>query len=234
MKFGFSCIVMSVCVLASLSFGGELPALPANAFDVSRAKKPGPGDWLEYRIAFPVDPLENSLSPNPAATPLREGGAVLDIDGDTTVFIPEPSFEPSVAWRAVPLRLEIQDVLGGGCAAAVRFANETVRVSIPFFVEPPKVEFRYDPVPGDAVPERATVDLNGAPLPVEVIRRTGDGGGFVRYFSPEVPFGVVRFATENVDMILVGSGNGAPPPFPLDTSDMTIHPLPGLLHPKPY
>lgn len=216
-----------ILCIASLS-----PAFSAeelrNAFDSSLAKRPEVGEWLEYRIAYPVDPLENSLRTDPAPVPLdnaSQGEEPAGAADDAFFSSFKPSFEPPASWRVLPLRLEILGTNGDGTKALLTFEGISREVVLPSGGRE-AADFHYDaPQKPD---ERTTVLIGGVATEVEVVRRQAENYGFVRYFSAEVPFGVVRFATGNVDLILVGLGKTPPPAFPLDTDP--VQPPPGLLY----
>ncbi len=223
--------VSAVLLLVLLAFaagvrGGD--ALPppvsaagpdlADVFDFSQATRPRPGDWLEYLVAFPADPLESSLRGRPGASsagaPVSAVPAV-PVPGDGTVDFDavariRPEFEPPVTWRSVPVRLEIREVFPDGCNADVSFAGERVSVRLSAGGGA-QAEFHYD-AGGEA--ERS-LRIGDREYTIRELRRTGSDYGFVRWFSAEVPFGVVRFATEHVDIQLVAMGRGAPPDFPV-------------------
>ncbi len=205
--------------------GAEAASTPAAAlevpdvFDPSSARKPRPGEWLEYLVAFPADPLENSLSPRPAPTAAAEtagaGGEYL------------AAFNPPQAWRALPLRLVMRRVGDDSCQASLTFAGETRDVTIPFSRERPAAVFHY-PAP-QPIDRKRLHRLNGRPLEVDMARRRGGEYGFVRLSSPDIPFGLVRFATENLDLVLVGMGDSPPPDFPLPAAE-AVEPPPGALY----
>lgn len=201
-----------------------------DVFDFSQAIKPRPGDWLEYHIAFPVDPLENSLSPNPAPTPgvAAAPAAPPPASGEADDSLPpavQPAFDLAPAWRTVPLRLEIREVDDSGCNAELTFGGETVSLRLPASGDAAEGSFHY----GDGAETERQTRIGGATYTVREIRRTGSGYGFVRWFSREIPFGTVRFATEDADLRLVGFGRGVPPDFPLRPAD-EASPAPGILY----
>lgn len=194
---------------------GDVP----DVFDPSSARRPRPGEWLEYRIAFPVDPLENSLSAAPVPPLAAKDQPLSDGDEeslDAPFAIIPPVLESPEAWRVLPLRLELREITDEGVNAVLTFAGESHEVFLPSSGEEP-ADFYYDE--RQSVDARTSTIVNGSSIDVEVTRRVADDYGFVRYFSPDVPFGIVRFATENVDLVLVGTGYGRPPEFPLDAGD---------------
>ncbi len=178
----------------------------ADVFDFSQATKPRPGDWLEYLVAFPADPLESSLRNAAGPLPAPPSADAADPDpGAPAQF--QPVFEPPTTWRIVPVRLQIREVDDDGCNAELTFAGQTVPVRLDASPREAQAEFTYD-AGGEA--ERV-VRIGGAEYRVREVRRTGSGYGFVRWFSAEIPFGTVRFATGHVDVQLVATGRGAPP-----------------------
>lgn len=222
-----------LCVSGLVAAADAVPAdkangnpLPTNFFAAARARKPVPGEWIEYRVGFPVDPLENSLRPDPAVLPGvgTSGSAVEMLDG---YEIYKPAFEPEVSWRVLPLRLEIRQVTPDGCNAILTFEGSSHQFFLPMESDEAEGELYYD-APKEGDDRSIFVKMGGEEYEVEVIRRSGDGYGFVRYFSPEVPFGVFRFATGDVDLVMVGCGRGRPPAFPL-AGDIPIDPPLGRL-----
>ncbi len=196
----------------------EVPDL----FDPASAKRPKAGEWLEYLVAIPVDPLENSLAPKPIPPPAAA------LPGEPAQEYPyQAAFNPPRAWRTLPLRLVVRRIGDDSCQAAVTFAGETRELTLPLAPEPAGAAFRY---PAPQPTDRKTVhNLNGRPVEVEITRRQGNGYGFVRLSGPDIPFGLARFASENLDLILVGAGHGTPPPFPLAVNG-GVNPPPGLLY----
>lgn len=209
-----------LCVLFALSAaarGGEeelsAPMSMAgpnlsDVFDVSQMAKARPGDWLEYRVAFPGDPLESRLALPEGVPPVQ------------------PVFDLPPEWRAVPVRIEIREVFADGCNAEITFGDtgEQATTRLSGTAEGAHASFQYDA--GEAT-ER-TVRIGGTEYIVQERRRSGSGYGFVRWVAAEIPFGVVRFATEYVDMQLVGMGRGSAPDFPLRPED-AIEPALGSL-----
>ncbi len=229
----FSGVLLLVLLLtapaAAADADGADSPVPLNFFDASRAPKPFPGQWIEYRIGYPADPLENSLQPDPAALPNSgDRGEVVALEDGYEIY--KPSFDPGASWLVLPLRIEVRQVTPEGCNVFLTFDG----ASRQFFLAAggkEQEEPRYD-APAEDADRRMFVTMGGEEYEVEMIRRDGDGYGFVRYFSPEVPFGVFRFATENVDLVMVGFGQGRPPDFPL-ALDAPIDPPVGLLYGRP-
>lgn len=188
-------------------------------FDPAAGRTPNPGEWLEYVVAYPVDPLENSLAPNPLPGIAEDGGTAAPAP------LPRPSFEPGEAWRTVPVRLEVLSVANGVMRVRVRMSDRGGEIDIPLTSGVP-ADFHYeDPQPA---PEQATQRVDGRAYEVTTLRRNGDGYGFARMNAPEFPFGLGRFATRDVDLILVGMGEGNPPAFPLPPDE--ISPPPGMFY----
>lgn len=215
---------------AGMAAGGDAADF-TDAFDFSSATKPRPGDWAEYLVAFPADPLERELSGDAGGDSADGPGAVVErdasappeeIDFDALMEI-EPVFEPAERWTTVPVRLNIREVDDAGCNAEITFAGVTNTVRLDAGGE--RAEFSYD-AGGDA--ERS-LRIGGREYAVRELRREGPGYGFVRWFSPEIPFGTVRFATGQVDMQLVGFGRGTPPDFPVRPED-EVEPALGALY----
>lgn len=197
-------------------------------FDPSRARRPVPGDWLEYRIAFPADPLENSLRTDPAPVVPASTASDTPVEDTGPFLTAAPEFEAPAIWRVLPLRVEILAVDDDGTKALLAFAGLSREVLFPAGGRE-TAEFHYE---APQEPERReTVLVNGVAMEVDVVRRLAENYGFVRYFSSEVPFGIVRFATEDVDLVLVGLGQTSPPAFPLDV-DIAHPPLGSLYKPR--
>jgi hypothetical protein len=218
--------VFFVAALAFPAHGADAP-LPesvagaefADIFDFSQATKPRPGDWLEYLIAFPADPLESSLASsladNAAGAPPGNSPAdslPADSPGGSGSAAPfQLLLDPPVQWRIMPVRLHIREVDDAGCNAEITFADGVWPVRLDAAPQEARAAFHYDE--GGETERR--VRVGGNEYAVTEVRRGGSGYGFVRWFSTEIPFGMVRFATEQVDLQLVGLGRGAPPDFPI-------------------
>lgn len=237
---GLRILCTLAALLCSAAARGEDAPLPppasvagpdfADVFDFSQAARPRPGDWLEYRVAFPADPLESGLNQNAAANaaPGSSAGAGTStgsggVDFEALARL-EPLFEPKASWVVEPVRVQIREVFADGCNAEVTFAGETRTVRLAA-ADGAQADFRYD---SGAEAERV-VRLSGQEYTVQEIRRAGSDYGFVRWFSAAVPFGTVRFATEHVDIQLVALGRGAPPVFPVD-SEAAVEPAMGELY----
>ncbi|MCD7897842.1 MAG: hypothetical protein LUG50_14395 [Planctomycetaceae bacterium] len=183
-------------------------------FDPADAVEPRPGDWFDYLVAYPVDPLENSLRPEPLPAPQSDDTPTLeDLPPDEEYYFFVPNFEADAAWKTVPLRLELREIDADGINAIVTFAGKshpTRLVRPDRTVERPDFPF----APPQPEPERRSVTVGAATLTVDVVHRIHDEYGFVRWTSPDVPFGLVRFAGENLDIVLIDYGRGTPPDFP--------------------
>ena len=213
---------------APVSPAADAGAAVPDVFNPGAARHPRAGEWLEYRVAYPADPLENSLDPNPAVPPSATASG--QEGSDTEVAGIHPMSAPPAAWRVLPLRLEILAVEEGGCRVATTFAGVTREVFMPLTVTGDGAEFHYNaPQPQDGT---GTHRVSGTDYPVAVTRRHGDGYGFVRLSNPDLPFGIARFATADVDLILIGAGEGHPPAFPLPDDD-AANPPPGMLYHDP-
>lgn len=204
----------------------ETPADGVASLFAVAARPPHVGEWVEYRIAFPVDPLENSLRSDPAPQPLTgmTPQNAVEVDGQ---FYIKPSFEPPEAWRVLPLRMEVRAVDSLGCEVMIRFEKERHLFHLPIDNGQPKAEFFFDPPQEEE--HRRTIALGDDEHEATVTVRRGERYGFIRWSGTDVPFGIYRFATEHVDLILVGMGTGTPPPFPLEPAS-PITPPPGHLY----
>lgn len=203
---------------ACLAADGD-PGAAAALLDPASFRRPRAGEWLEYRLAYPVDPLENSLSPEPIPPPPSAGG------GDDA-FVP-PRFEAPEAWRVLPLRIEVLKVENDRLRVRMTFAGTSREVDLDLSADRQRSEFHYDP------PQPATIvgvhEIDGEEYSVQTIRRRDGRHGFARMTSREAPFGLIRFATANIDLVLVGLGQGHPPDFPLPLRG-GVHPPPGLFY----
>lgn len=209
------CAVALFLSAAALCGAEELPAPMSMAgpnlsdvFDASQMAKARPGDWFEYRVAYPGDPLESRLSS----------------PGDASAI--QTMFDLPPEWRVVPVRIEIREVFPDGCNAEITFGDtgERATTRLSGTSDGAHASFQYD---GGAATEQ-TVRIGGKEYIVQERRRSGSGYGFVRWTSVEIPFGVIRFATEHVDMQLVGMGRGSAPDFPLPPEDEVAPPLGSL------
>lgn len=224
--------IFTLLICASGIHAGEPDIDFAGVFDPAAARRPKPGEWFEYIVAFPVDPLENSLRPDaappPPSDPAADQGVVM---ADNETFFIQPAFEPPVSWRQLPLRLT---VLGpsddaDGLKVRVTFEGETLEMVLPLLPPTGNTKFHYDEPQPD--PKRTGQRIGEHFYEVDVVRHTGEGYGFVRYTNPELPFGIARFATETLDLILIGTGGGLEPDFPLRLREPP-QPAPGQLYPE--
>lgn len=256
-----------------MAIAGERPALGTGELPFSAirgARLPKAGEWLEYVIAFPVDPLEKSIRDfiEPTAPSNNAPSAPEPLaSGENTplsqiyVIDREPVFEAPADWHSMRLRLEITSVDQDGCHAIMRYENRQDVVVIPFDVDPtgekPIIDETEEPpadeddVRGDAPVDPAQLDelfsgiideeerpeasvrefsshwVGNRSISVEIERGGDMLEAFVRLSSRDVPFGVVRFATTDVDFVLVDHGVGIAPDFPL--SEIHIEPEVGKL-----
>lgn len=198
-----------------------VPAAGAEAFladpSSGNARRPRVGEWLTYVVAYRVDPLEHSLRPDS----LRQNADSLDNES-------APLDVPAI-WRTTPLRIVIQHIEEKSCRVLVTHRGVSRETTLPLDAAMP--DYEYDDDNDNELPPPTAEGrhrLRGQDIPVTITSRTGPTGGFVRYYSPDVPFGVVRFASEDVDVILVEYGIGQPSerlPLPSD-----IVPPPGALY----
>lgn len=181
-------------------------------FNAEAMRRPLPGEWMEYRVAFPTDQLENSLRAD------AEDAEISDIRQPDFV----PAFDAPPMWRVLPLRLEIREVTEDGANAILTFGGMTHEMFLPKTPgDAPDAEFTYDPPKeGEGADRRIFIQIGneaGAEdIEVETIRRvSGDAEGFIRWTNADLPFGLARLATPDVDFLLVARGRGTPPAFPL-------------------
>ncbi len=232
-KILFRLLITLMLTLPLAALTSNAPARGADAdlldlFDSEAAPKPHAGQWLEYRVAFPVDPMENALGGNPLPPLKQEEPIRIQIapqndkqkgkGKETEYYIVQPDFDPPVAWRVLPLRLEIREISIEGIRIFITLAgySHTVTIdhasdtSLDRFIS----KFYYDP----PQPEDKTLSyrLGDSDYELTVVQRNHDRYGFVRWFSPLVPFGMVRYATADVDLALVAWGEGKAPDFLLD------------------
>lgn len=228
------CVAVAVLLLLMMAGGvagaveSGLSGVVADVFDAGRARMPKPGEWLEYRVAFLADPLEHGLRPDRGETVLsgRRPMRVTGGENEEFVFF-VPHFESDRVWRVAPLRLEVREVTDGGCNVVTTFAGESHEFFLARGDGAGEAAFDYD---ADASSDGVvTVRLGERDYEVEETRRVSERYGLVRRFSEEVPFGVVRFATPDVDLALVGMGMGRAPDFPLE-APAEIVPALGLLY----
>ncbi|MDR1535226.1 MAG: hypothetical protein LBU64_09045 [Planctomycetota bacterium] len=217
-----------ILFLAAASPAGETDPLASlanipDSFLPGSGKPPRAGDWLEYRIAFPIDALERNLSPGLAPVPPEEGSAPSPAPEEENQGDWESAFNPPISWRSLPLRLEIIRVEGDNCRLRIVFAGLAREMDQSLALLPNPPAFFYSP----PQPPDAKVIHRAGRLSLEGIKtsRREPGRGFVRISSPEIPFGLLRFATEDLDLVLVGAGRGLSPSFPLPDGDKIDPPL---------
>lgn len=196
-------------------------------------RQPVVGEWLEYVIAFPVDPLENSLRPAPLppppspldtepADPVDPAAAAAATDAQPAgrFSLAPPEFEAPVAWRVLPLRITIAGRTDSGFHAVVNLDGASRPVVLP-------AASPVAPSPGAAPDGTATQKIGDLFYDVQVFRDPDPETGFIRHVNAHLPFGLARFATPYVDVILVDMGSGDEPPFPSARADAS--PPPGAL-----
>ncbi|MCD8139127.1 MAG: hypothetical protein LUE17_05010, partial [Planctomycetaceae bacterium] len=214
---------MRAPLLACLLFACFLPVASAmdvdasggvaDVFDPSRARPPRPGEWLEFRLAFRADPLEHSLSPDRGeiAPTARQPQRITREGGEYEFFVPH--FEPDRVWRVVPLRIEVREVEENGCNVVMTFAGRSAtffmaRKGGPAGVDEPQPETDWFYDPDLSHDTTRTARIGDHTYEVEETRRESERHGFVRWFNREIPFGILRFATPDLDIALVGMGMG--------------------------
>lgn len=224
----FATLFCAILLAAAASAAGETPTLVPDSFNPSEGRPLREREWLEYLVAFPVDPLENSLKTNPVPPPDLPRAPLDPALPGTGEFAFQPAFDPPEAWLALPLRLQIIRVEEEGCQVRITFDGTGRNVFLPLRRPHWATLFRYEaPQPED---ESGIHRIGDAEYPVTVTRRRGSRGGFVRLSSGELPFGLARFASEDVDISLVAMGEGEPPPFPLPNAERNVIPRPGMLY----
>lgn len=192
---------------------------------LSVAAEPAAGDWLEYVVAYPVDPLENSLRPIPLPSPLMprehdpEHESQASPDAPVSRFSPVlPEFEAPTVWRTLPLRVSIAGRADGGFNVIVNLDGNSSSVILPF------ASARQPTGDPDGTANQKIGDML---YNIQVFRDSDPETGFIRHVSEELPFGLARFATPYVDVILVDMGSGEEPPFP--STRVAVSPPPGTL-----
>lgn len=224
--------------------GGDAPPLPSPLPGIPNARPPRVGEWMEYIVAFPHDPLEESIRQT-----LIPSRPLPDSPDDQPAAPPEPTFDPEETWESMPLRLEIVAVSDADCRAVMTYAGLRHEVTIPLSgngeihpddarqsegdlleaevegddpVDPEGLEELFkDETAGDdqadegtRVREFASHWLGQKSIDVQVERYSHPQTGFARLTSAEAPFGLVRLATADLDFVLVDMGQGMTPEFP--------------------
>ncbi len=159
---------ITACLLALLlSAAVAVPVAPANAGEpnllevfpkIKNAKIPKKGEWLEYVIAFPLDPLENAMHSLLAADPqtadqTAEQAQTKAAPVAASPTVPSPSFDPPIVWKAMPLRLEITAVSPQALEADMVYEGLRQAVSLP--LGPPPEDYsvpqnhRLEQIKGD-------------------------------------------------------------------------------------
>lgn len=198
----------------------EAAADPGRLIGTGFGRAPRPGEWLDYVACFQSDPLEHSLAPHDPNAGATEAG-------DTRNTLPEPEFDTPVTWTCEPLRLEIHQIVEGGVRASLTYTGLTKNVFLPL----PRQE-KESGDGGVETPSGETTRQQVGEREVEVeVGRGGEGATwYLRYVNRDIPFGLVRFACENLDLILVNYGEGLPPAMP--SRPPPVNPPAGGLAPK--
>ncbi|MCC8179989.1 MAG: hypothetical protein LIP23_03635, partial [Planctomycetes bacterium] len=136
----------------------------------------------------------------------------------------QPQFDAPVAWSCSPLRISIRQAVEGGFEATLHIDDTVHQVFLPM----PPVQPSQADTPAGADGNEAEQSVPPQPgqparsqrigeemLAVEVEESDDAGGRYVRYLNPELPFGLARFASPDVEVILVGAGSPPEPDFPL-------------------
>lgn len=214
-------------VLAAPAAAGDPGESVPDIFDPAAGRRPAVGEWLEYLVAYPADPLENRLGPHPLPPPAGKKPPPKTRVVGPGLIIDEPVFEPGGAWRALPLRLIVREREENGYRVTMTFAGTARDLFLPATRPEKPAEFRYEPPQPEPGNARHRVGDND--FEVRVTERRGRRSGFIRYFHPDLPFGIARFATADLDLILVATGTGEPPPFPAALAEAP-NPAPGALY----
>lgn len=201
MHFLLSCVFL--CVGAVVA--ADAPPV-ADMLASSGGPVPVPGQWMEYRIAWPADPLEDQLSrPQlPPADPEAEPAPIV------------PVFEPPPVWQVMPLRLEITDRTADQLVARMRVDTRTYTVTLPLAGAPADEAFARD-AKQEGQTEEGAFALGDTLYASRTVRTGTHYGSIVRVLCPDVPFGLARVASADVDLVLTAFGMAADaPPFPIN------------------
>ena len=152
---------------------GEAPTVSLPVA-LSGSKPPRAGEWFEYIVAFPLDPLEHAIRQSINSKPSLQGKDGIPSDPPSSPdeaitkepYVPpppDPEFDPQLIWMTMPLRLEILQTSDTGCQAMMTYAGLRHEVHIPFSSsDSPKAPVAspvMSPVPAqidDDVPELET------------------------------------------------------------------------------
>lgn len=216
------------------------------------------GEWAEYLVAYPADALESLLRSQATG----EAGAAFIPDPGVSSGMPIPTPETvwttvplRLEFRRGTERGFIARMTHPGGMAEVEIPLQSVPLASPDAAGPAPADDmdseRFDGLSSDdgaAAPDendggsqsspegritaREVIRLDDRDIDVDVETVSEPIGTYVRWTNPDLPFGLARLATPNVDMILTGWGLGTPPPFPLDAA--RINPPPGKLIPRDY
>lgn len=204
--FASAFFVLSV-VLASAS-GNDSPPLQ------QPMPIPQPGDWVEYRVAIPADPLEAELINSPERYISESREATLPFANTSS----PPTPDLPRRWRQSVFRIEVAVSSPGKCEGVMTTGKNTYKVDIPLgWLSPRTTESGDSQSPEEVKIETSEVEhmVDGAKITVKTETYNHPITGFTRWTNASVPFGLVRLSTAYLDIVLVGSGNGAQPPFPI-------------------
>lgn len=127
-------IILVLAVPGAPNHSGE--AAPASA-------PPKAGEWYEYVVAYPLDPMETAIREiidrsKPIITGTSGSAVAMTKSTAEGVLVDtqpanetEPVFDPEPVWFAMPLRLEILRVDPNGCQVMLTYAGRRDEVFLP-------------------------------------------------------------------------------------------------------
>ena len=190
-------LLTAMLLLSGMALAGEAPPLKT-------------GDWLEWRLTVPGDPLEARLA---SEAETKEKDAAVPASTSSAA----PAAELPGRWKTIPFRWKVTET---GLSLQRRMGDAEQRSMGDFSFSISRNGISVAPPVGektDVAIGSAVLTVNGAPLEVRTERwSTAPGVEWERWTSETVPGGLVRMAGPNADLVLVGWGNGEEPAFPLD------------------
>jgi len=215
--------LLLACLGWALSAAAGDGGLPGAIGAARRGPEPAAGQWAEYRLALPLDPLEARLAREAAQAAGNAGAASAPAappPGPPDIHPPDRLPEP---WGVTALRLRVVEPRDGAWEVELRTEAGSYRS---LWAWPPAAEDGAA-MPGGAPPSfPRTVAVDGAPLAVTAIPlglplAEGEDGPDPSlagecWTSPEVPFGLVRYRTPEMDLVLVGFGRHDATRFPME------------------